>query len=557
MINTGIFNFFLFENWDSGTSVLDPSIVHYAPSFDFIIHGSHPGTLAIFEYGNDTNAGATVTPLSWEINGVEFTAHRIVFAPTPGKLYYLKVGYMYSINLIGYKACDVLQITATNNCDNSHAPWLSSGITLSLNINDVIEGPIDIEDEQRQVVRSSGIEKKTINQILKRSVQFVGVPGLKAMLNALKTCSSVNIASFNGDIRIKNISVEAEPVENGKYYIYSLIFEYFESETGLSSCCDLLNLDDLLSPEVNNNPSTCADFEASISNSSGVLSVTLTNAPSGIPAYKWYRNGAYLTSSASITVSAPGDYRVEVKIGVQCKAQASYYIDDKCRIFQIQTSVLNGIISAVASNVPSGETVSYIVKKGGTQVATSLPYTATEEGAYFIEATAGACKTIKAEFVALAAACSYTIEINDLGAQLEAITNALSPIYRWELESATGRVEIANTAVVQKTGKGIYWLTIESGGCSKEVYEYVAPIANSICSVIARATGTEFTIFEIDLLSIENPGTDLLVIANNLVQIYTSSTPSLQNNYSINSAGKMIFANSYPLTNAILKVIRI
>lgn len=556
MIDAGIFNFCIFDNVNGTPKAIDPTIIHYAPVLDFIVHGEHPGTIGIFEYGTNTNAGATVTPYTWTINEVEFTAHRVTLSPYIGKLYYLKVGYSHSINLMAFKACELAQIYVTNDCDNSHAPWLSESITLFLPINDIVEGPTEFEDEQRQIVRASGIEKKTINQVQKKSIKFVAVTGMNNMLNALKTCSNVVISSFAGDIRIKNIVIEKEELNNGTHYAFTMTFEHWESETGLTSCCELLNLDDLISPEIDTTPGECTGFSASILNTDGTLSVVLVDPPVGVVTYKWYRGGIYISSASTLIVSSPGDYRVEVRVST-CRAIASYYVDDVCKIFQITLAVIANELSAVASNVPSGETVSYSVKKDGTEVATSLPYTVLADGSYFVEATAGSCRTIKGQYIALSSACSYTISINDLGDELEAITDAISPIYTWELETSAGRTEIANVAAIPKTAKGIYWLTIESGGCSKEVYLYVEPSSNTICSVIAKATGTEFSIYEINLLLIVNPGASLLVTADGVVQAYVSSAPILQNNYSINALGKLIFAPGFPLSNALLKVIQI
>lgn len=556
MLNIGLFNYFSFASANDGLNGVDPNISHRTPLIDIIVSGEH-SSIGLYEHGTNNNAGATITPYTWEINGIEFLAHRLTFSipSTSNKKYYLKIGDIYSYNVVEYGSC-VTEILVNNSCNNAHFPWADSGAFFTLLLADAVEVSSEIEDEQRIVVKNSGVEKKTFNQIIKRGYQFTGVSGLFSYLNALKTCDNVSIATPNGYVRIKNISVEKQEVVAGSYEVFTIRFEDYESLNDLTSCCDLLNLDDLLSPEVSNNPEACASFSAAVLNTSGTLSATLTSAPTGTPTYKWYRNGNYISAASSIKATTHGDYRVEVRIGL-CRASASYFIDDKCRIFQIATSVLNGVISAVSSNVPDRETVSYVVKKDGEPVATSLPYTAVEEGAYFIEATAGACKTIKAEYVKLAAACSYTIDINDAGNQLEAVTNAMSPVYTWELETSSGKTVIGNTSTIQKVGKGIYWLTIESGECSKEAYFYDQPNASAVCSVVSRATGTVFTIPEINLIGLTSPGSQLLVTANNLVQIYVSGTPVLQNNYSINGSGQIIFANSFPLTNAILKVIRI
>lgn len=556
MIDVGIFNFCLFDNVDGTPKAIDTNMVYYAPVFDFIINGPHE-SLGIYNYANNENAGANIDPFTWEINGVQFMAHRVTFSPAIGEFYYLKVGSSHSINLMAFKACDLAQLYVSNDCDNSHAPWFTQGITLFMPINGIIEGPTEFEDEQRQIVRASGIEKKTINQVQKKSIQFVGVAGLNNMLNALKTCSNVVIASFAGDIRIKNIAVEKEEINNGTHFLYTLIFEHWESESSLTSCCDSLNLDDLLSVELDSANNACGSFSVAIESTDNTLDVVLADPPPGVVIYKWYRNGVYVSSAAFLDTTSPGDYRVEVLIE-GCRAIASYYVDDACKVFQIAVSVANGVISAVASNIPPGQSgVQYLIKKDDVTVGYSVPYTVQETGTYFIEAISGPCRTIKGQYVALGSACDYSIIINDLGNELEAITNANNPVYTWELETASGRTIIANTQAIPKTSKGIYWLTIALGSCSKETYIYVEPSSNTVCSVIAKASGTEFSIYEIDLLGIANPGADLLVTVNGVGQSYVSSVPSLQNTYSINSLGKLIFASSFPLSNALIKVIQI
>ena len=73
--------------------------------------------------------------------------------------------------------------------------------------------------------------------------------------------------------------------------------------------------------------------------------------------------------------------------------------------FQLELTKTLKSINGTVSNVPDGETESYSVVLNGVEVATSLPYTALEDGIYYVYATAGECNKVKG--------ISVTLEDND------------------------------------------------------------------------------------------------------------------------------------------------
>jgi len=202
------------------------------------------------------------------------------------------------------------------------------------------------------------------------------------------------------------------------------------------------------------------------------------------------------------------------------------------------TKTLNSINGTV-SNVPDGETESYSVVLNGVEVATSLPYTATEDGIYYVYATAGECNKVKGISVTLEDDdCDFTIDIVENGGILEADTDATTPTYQWEFENA------AETQVID--GKGIYWLKVTQGDCTKETYLYLEPLTESGIFVRYGGTGTTFTVLGINLLDITNYAGTIKVTVNGVVFSYTAGAPGL-NQYSVNISGQLVFANS--LTN--------
>jgi len=335
-----------------------------------------------------------------------------------------------------------------------------------------------------------------------------------------------------------------------------LSFEYKETPINTDTCCEIINIDDIISPEYVSGGAECVGFSAEIVNTDGTLSATLTGAPTGVTTYKWYRDNIYLSSATTIDIEAPGNYRVDVTIG-QCKTSASYFKDNACALFQIDLTKSGNEINATVSNVPDGETVAYSVVLNGVEVSTSVPYTVAETGTYYVYATAGPCEKSKAIYVVLEDDdCLFTIDITESDGVLTAVTDAVTPSYLWELETSTGRTTVGTASTLQIGAKGIYWLTITNAGCSKSDYIYKEPLSTTGSCVLARTTTTAglqpITVYGIDLTNVVNFTSEILVTLNGVVQTKVSGNPTLANTYGVDSSGRLLFANT--LTNALIIV---
>jgi hypothetical protein len=375
--------------------------------------------------------------------------------------------------------------------------------------------------------------------------------GFEKFLNALLVNDTNQIESK----AIKNASIEVTEQADGVYGLFTLSFQYDNIFADAKGCCDVINIDNILNPEIPSGGEICALFTAEVVNTAGTLSATLTNAPVGTATYKWYRNGIFLTTASTVAVTTPGNYRVDVKVSV-CSVSASYFLDNPCNLFDLTLTNVNNEINGTVSNIPPGETVSYSVVRNGIEVATALPYTALESGIYYVYATAGDCEKVRGIFVDLVDSdCDYTLSITDNGTELEAVTDAGTPVYQWEFEDGTGRTVLGSTVTIPVNAKGIYWLTVTNGGCSKETYLYTEPLAETGIFLRTGGTGTTFSILGINLLNITNFAAEIKVTVNGVVFSYVAGTPTLPNTYGVNVTGQILVPFSLSNPTIVIELI--
>jgi hypothetical protein len=226
-------------------------------------------------------------------------------------------------------------------------------------------------------------------------------------------------------------------------------------------------------------------------------------------------------------------------------------IQDECEQFSFEVNKIENSIFGTVSNVPEGETVQYSVKFEGVQVATALPYMATEDGIYYVEVTAGDCKKIKAISVKIQNEdCDFTIDITEASGVLTAVTDATSPIYKWELDSGEGRVVVGNAVTHQINGYGIYFLTITSGLCEKEKYFVKFNTNREINTILHRVSGTTFTVFGIDMTD----NTENIEVFVNGVKWEYVAVPSSTGQWALNGSGQLIISAAHSLTNATIRI---
>jgi hypothetical protein len=491
----GIYHPFL---WNNKASDVDNLTIYKVKQLDIILTGQI-GSVTLVNAVTGAVTSPTTNSVTWTVKGVTVQATRVSGSLSEGALYYLDVDGLYYSDLITKSDCTT-EILTWNSCSNQFYDWDSDPVTQKISLFDPVAVAPIIETESETVITEYGQQDKTLRVNKKYRLQFVAPVGYIQILSGLKINDSVTIDSQE----IINIEVEAQEQEGGRYSIFTLSYQLKNELQEGSTCCDIINIDDIISPDNGGGGEECEGFTVEIDYTDGELSAITTGEPEGTPIYKWYRNGIYLSGASSIVTDLYGDYKVEVRIGA-CTAKANYYIVDECTAFQLELTKTLNSINGTVSNVPDGETETYSVVLNGVEVATSLPYTATEDGIYYVYATAGECNKVKGISVTLEDDdCDFTIDIVENGGILEADTDATTPTYQWEFENGTDRTVIGTAATQVIDGKGIYWLKITQGDCTKETYLYLEPLTESGIFVRYGGTGTTFTVLGINLLDITN-----------------------------------------------------
>lgn len=552
MIDTGIYHPFNFV--DSKDKISIDTILK-VESLSYLINGDSDisQTLEIKDFETDAVV-YTATEQSFDFGDNTIKVFEVEFTPSANKTYYIQITSgtfeLFSHCLIEYD-CGV-QIYSTHDCGNQYYDWDNLSGSLKTYLFAASEITPVFKKDSSVIITEKGSITQYSNFQQRHRIEFIAPSTMLRFLEGLQLNSQVMLETALGLKDIVNLEIENEEQGNTLYSKFVLSFVFKSTLNENDACCVDVNIDDIQ----NENPGSteCGDFTAEITESSGTLTVTLTNAPVGTALYKWYRDNVYLSNATSITVEGAGNYRVDVTVE-GCRATASWFKDDVCRLFQIQVTKTGNEINATASNIPEGETVLWSVEFEGVSVSSTIPYTALASGIYYIRATAGECSQIKGVNVILEDDdCDFTIDITDNTTTLEADTDAGTPTYLWELETGTGRTTIGSTAEITPTGKGIYWLTITNGGCSKETYLYKEPLTESVVYLNSKATGTTFAVGEIDLSAIVSPATELEVYVNGVMNPYISTTPTTIGFYTINASNEIQIFQA--ITNGTIKVIK-
>jgi hypothetical protein len=485
---------------------------------------------------------ASGVPYSWTYKGETINSLRLNAAPVPGTRYYIEVDGYFSDFIIMSTQCRY-RLFSKNSCTNQYHDWDTNGLPLFIDLYDPQWAKSEFETEESIIITEKG-QKRTMSSMVEiHRLQFIGPIGFEKLLQGIALNDDTKIESRS----IKNTSIEVQEQNGGALGLFTLSFQYADLFADASGCCDIINIDDIQNPDIPSGGEACADFQTAIVNTSGTLSVTLTSPPTGTPQYKWYRNGVFITSAATLEALTPGNYRVDVRVAT-CSSTSSYFLDNPCNLFDLVLTSVNNEINGTVSNIPDGETVAYSVVFNGLEVGTALPYTAAESGIYYIYATAGDCEKVKGMFINLVDDdCDFTISIDDNGTELEAVTDATTPTYLWEFEDGNGKTTIGAAAIVAVNAKGIYWLTISQGGCSKTEYLYKEPLAQTGVFVRSGGTGTLFSIIGINLLNITNFAAEIKITINGVVFSYVAGVPTMANTYGVNGTGQIIVP--FSLTN--------
>ena len=261
-------------------------------------------------------------------------------------------------------------------------------------------------------------------------------------------------------------------------------------------------------------------------------------------------------TTAAITAAETGDYRVTATYE-DCEDQDIIRVVVSDCSMTAELSRTDDSVSVLHSDCDSPTYVWYKDTGSGLAVisgATSATIVISETGTYKVIVSCDGCTVEAQKFYMVSDGCDFSVAIDRTGNTLTADTDADTPTYVWELETDAGRVEVGTSATQAITERGIYFLQVTSGACTKETYVYVAPSASVVTCVLSKSTGYEFVVYEIDLLGVVDPAAELTVIVGTTLYTYTASTPGSTGLYSIKADGKLITFAGSPLTNAIIKI---
>ena len=536
----GLFNpFTLHKSVDRVRS----NVVYKMNPCNFILRGVVSAAVKV-----DTETGAESSipyeNRTWTINDTDFNAALFSTSLTSGKYYYFKItvdGTVYYTDYVSTDGCIDTYLTTANTCNDINIDWETGTSAIPITLPFLQQLVPETQIEFETIVTAQGTQRKVSRQIQRQMFWTVQPKGFANLLNGVKG----NDYNFFNSVEIKNFDFSEESSDDF-YSEFTISFEYINLQQG-NQCCDDIDLDVISNPDGEGTGEGCGTFAVEIVNTSDTLSVTLTDEPVGTPSYKWYRNNLQISTASTIAIVQHGNYRVDVTID-GCKATASYFKDDVCGIFSIRVYAVGNFVNADLSNIPEDCTPTLSVTLNGVEVATSVPYEVAETGTYFVKATACDCNKSGGVFVNFSEEtnCDFTVDIIQDGNTLEADTDAVTPTYQWELETGAGRNVIGTSATQEITSKGIYFLNVTEGTCTKEAYLYIEPLATAGTFLRYGGTGTAFTVLGINLLGITNYTGTIKVTINGVVFSYVASSPGV-NQYTVNVGGQIVVASS--LTN--------
>jgi hypothetical protein len=523
------------------------------PDSIFILRGEVTGTKTNVNTGVTTSLNVSRT--AWDINGIEHVATFIeASGMTLGDSYYLTLdidGDTYYTDLIQAvgEGC-TSRLLIINDCNNINWNWTGEIGYPVIPIQEIQQNSPETTTEFETIITEQGEKKELKRQIQRQRFWFVAPKAYSNALNGAKAASDVY---FEGTL-IKNFDFVEEQVDEFNSS-FTISFEYINEQTG-NDCCDDIDLDTILNPDNGGGGGDCEGFEIGIVNTDDTLSVTLTDPPpTGTATYKWYRNNLLISTASTISIVQPGNYKVEV-IKDGCKRSTTYFKDDVCGLMSLRVYAVGNFVNGDLSNVPDGCTPEISVILNGVEVGTSLPYEVEETGTYFVKVTACNCVKSGGVFVNFSeeSNCDFTLDINQTGNLLEADTDATSPTYLWELETSAGRTTIGTASSITASTRGIYWLTVTEGACSKETYLYLEPLASRGVFVRQGGTGTAFSILGINLLGITDYAGTIRVTINGAMFTYVSGTPGI-NQYTINITGQIVVLTSLSNPTIVVELI--
>ena len=209
-----------------------------------------------------------------------------------------------------------------------------------------------------------------------------------------------------GVYNITRFEIKADNDEENYDYVATLSFQQKDATVETTACdcgaygnapfesdCGDQGLEPRSSDDV------CSGFDATITESSNVLTATPSGGPANPATYKWYYSpgtGAFqlLSSTAqSVTMGGYGTYRVIVAKG-SCQVQKDFLNQDPCNGLIVRLSKSNTAITAEIAGCQSPTYNWKFISSNGTETplaAQTQSIVATQTGNYKVVVQCGSC----------------------------------------------------------------------------------------------------------------------------------------------------------------------
>lgn len=532
------------------TKKSDCTATYNLPKLAFVLRGSPTLKKVDVKTGSESFI-SSIGQTTYTLNGVSYTNTIFSFTLQPTDEFYIKSeidGRTYYDGVFKYASDDCYTLlNVSKDCDDENFKWTAPDSTLDI----YLKGEFDVpEFKSTEIVSvSDSVEKESTVDL--REVQkfvFTAPKGYFSYLSGLKIMDTI----IFGGKEVINWNIEKADFDSD-HYTYSASFSYPIKSN--DSCCETINIDDVAAPSVNG-------LTVSITNNGGILTPNVTGDDVTGLVYNWYKNGVLLANTETLQIDGSGNYTVEVA-NDSGTGEATTSLANECSAIVIEPFQAGNDISANILNAPDGYSLS--VTKGGVEVATSVPYTITESGVYYIEVITPNCSRVAAIDATYSDPTAlFTIGITRSGDTLTATTDASSPTYLWEFEATQGNVSTIGSGVsVNMVAGGLYHLTITQSGVSKTEYylfsnDEVASVnvlnisdlnANPyrLVDSYINASGYQFAPTQIDVTKVNNPSIQLTVTRGMNVLNYVSVNPANVDEYTINGSNQYEIWSEIPL----------
>lgn len=296
-------------------------------------------------------------------------------------------------------------------------------------------------------------------------------------LNMIGRYDNVQINTFGTTYDVKRNTFRAEGGQPGERATSASILFELQTEDEIVNCfCpEFTDEGEEINDAQQGGDVNCPNLVVSIDSSNlPTLSSVVIRDPLEAFTTKWYKNGVFFSTAASINIGVvTANWELRVKMEGCTQKTAVYTHINECNAFAVTPSVVGNTINANYSSIPTGQNVTVrVLSEAGVSVSTSLPYTPTDSGTYTLEATAGTCiKTVAVRVNVSVTDCEFTPTIEANGATFNAniagAPEGSTPSYEWLFIDENNNITtIGLTDSVTPNATGFYRVRVTIGSCT-------------------------------------------------------------------------------------------